>query len=224
MHRCLSKAPDVPKLNLTCQNHKRIFDIAPALCEIAVVEVVRLRNSHILMKIEMWVAIWGALTGTFATAYNLSQWFLDRARLKVEGKIDVVHTTRIDVVLTISAVNIGRRPVSVKSVAAFLSNEPANIQTPIGLSPQQRAEFLNTAQRFLVSSELVLFGSRAELPVVLKPDGGQEVWKCSLPKGVKFLTYKKGDEENGRACVQLTSGKKVFCDFLLLSDDQWPPL
>ncbi|MGA3144874.1 MAG: hypothetical protein ABSF10_17885 [Verrucomicrobiota bacterium] len=170
------------------------------------------------MKIELWVALWGAVTGTFASCYNIRQWFLDRAKLKVEANIAIEHTDRLRVVLTISAVNVGRRPVSIRRVGAFLAETNAPI--PQGLSPERSAEVTKIMRETLVSSELTLFGGREEKPIELNPDGGQHVWKCSLPERLKFLRDSKGDEEVGKAYVELTSGKRVFCDFLLLPDDK----
>jgi len=174
------------------------------------------------MKGELWVAIYGALTGTIAIALQIRQWLVDRARLKVEGAISIVNTDKMRVVLSISVVNNGCRPVNIRRVGALLAKE--SVTVPQGLSPQGRAEELKKLQDLWEYSELTLFGGRDEKPIYLDPDGGHHVWESPISKGLKFLSESKEDEQTGRAFVELTSGKKVFCTFLLLNDDQWPPL
>jgi hypothetical protein len=173
------------------------------------------------MKGELWVAIYGAVTGTIAIASTIRQWWLDRAIVKLEGAIAIVHTDEMKVVLRISAVNNGRRPVNIRRVAASLSKE--SVTVPLGLSPERRAEELKKMQDMWVSSEFNLFGGQEEKPFQLNPDGGHHHWECVVPKGLKFLSNSKGDEKVGKAFVELTSGKKLFCTFLLLNDAQWPP-
>jgi hypothetical protein len=173
------------------------------------------------MKGELLVAIYGALTGTIAILVQVRQWRLDRAILKVEGAISIVNTDKIRVLLSISVVNNGRRPVNIRRVGALLAKESVSI--PLGLSPQRKAEELKKLQDMWQYSELTLFGGRDEKPIYLDPDGGHHVWKSAISKGLKFLSESKGNEQVGKAFVELTSGKKVFCTFLLLNDDQWPP-
>jgi hypothetical protein len=160
------------------------------------------------MKGELWVAIYGAATGTIAIASTIRQWWLDRAILKPEATISIVQTDKTRVVLTISAVNNGRRPVRIKHVGALLAKE----SSPVDM------------QAFWDSSELTLFGARGEKPIELSADGGQTIWNMQFMKGTRFLHHTNKGEQYGKAYVELTSGKKVFCTFLLLNDDQWPPL
>ena len=176
------------------------------------------------MKVELWVAIYGAVMGTIAsgiaTAHVIWQLFHDRANLDVKGQISFVHTDRMRVILRISAVNNGRRPVSVRSVAAFLAKE--SLPIPQGVSPDRSAEVLELNQAKLISHQLNIFGGRGEKPFQLDPDGGEQTWDIHLYKRVQFQKHTKGNEELGMACVELTSGKKVLCDFLIPKDEHWP--
>src|ERR1035437_2496221 len=105
-----------------------------------------MRDCLCIMKGELWVAIYGAATGTIAIASTIRQWWLDRAILKPEATISIVQTDKTRVVLTISAVNNGRRPVRIKHVGALLAKE----SSPVDM------------QAFWDSSELTLFGARGE--------------------------------------------------------------
>jgi hypothetical protein len=171
--------------------------------QIVIVSHPRLWHWHFIMKVD-FLALWGAFTGTIAIAIQTRQWWLDRAILKVEANIAIVRTDRLDVVLTISAVNNGRRPVNIRRVGALLA----------------KASAPTLMQDAWVSSEWNLFGGREEQPIQLSADGGHHDWKCVVRKGLKFLSGSKGDEKVGKAYVELTSGKRVFCDFLLLPDDK----
>jgi len=176
--------------------------------EIVIVSHPPLRDCHCIMKGEFLVAIYGALTGTVAIASTIRQWWLDRAILKLEANISIVQADAMRVVLTISAVNNGRRPVRIKHVGSLLAKE----SVPIDM------------QMFWDSSELTLFGARGEKPIELSADGGQTIWNMQIKKGTQFLHHNNNKGERyGKAYVELTSGKKVFRTFLLLSDDQWPP-
>lgn len=112
------------------------------------------------MKVELWVAIYGAVTGTIAIASTIRQWWLDRAILQVKANIAIVNTDRLRVMLSISAVNNGRRPVSIKHVGALLDR--TSVPIPLGLSPERSAEVSKAMQIASVSSECTLYcsGSR----------------------------------------------------------------
>ena len=172
-----------------------------------------------------FLAWWGAVTGTIAsglaTAHIIWQWRVDRAELKIEGDMSIVHTDRVYVVLTISVVNNGRRPVRIKRVAAFLTKASVPILPP-GLSPEQRADLSKALLSGLTSHELCLFGGPGEGPIELSPDGGHQVWKYPLTKDVEFVTHSKGVEQCGGGYVLLTSGNKICFKFTLLHNDQWP--
>jgi hypothetical protein len=172
------------------------------------------------MKID-YLALYGAVTGTIAIAFTIRQWWVDRANLKVDGAISIEHTDATRVMLTITAVNNGRRSVMVKSVCVFVRNNSMLI--PQGASPAQMDAFskLNLAE---LTFQLVLWGARNEMPIELGPDGGQHIWKVPLSKDAKFLSESKRKENFGKAYVELTSGKQTFCKFRLLKDNEWPPL
>jgi hypothetical protein len=171
------------------------------------------------MRVD-YLALWGAVTGTIATFHLIWQWFVDRANLKLEGDISIVHSDSLNVVLSVSVVNDGRRPVRIKRVAAFLTKTSAPI--PAGLSPVHIAEVSKTMSANLTSHELYLFGGRQEEAIELSADGGYHLWKCRLTKDVEFLAHSKGDEQYGSGYVMLTSGKKILFTFNLLRSDQWP--
>jgi hypothetical protein len=114
------------------------------------------------MKGELWVAIYGALTGTIAIALQIRQWLVDRPMLKVEGAVSIVHTDKMRVLLSISVVNNGRRPVNIRRVGALLAKE--SVTVPQGLSPRGRAEKLKKLQDLWEYSELTLFGGGMRSP------------------------------------------------------------
>jgi hypothetical protein len=172
------------------------------------------------MKIDL-LALYGAVMGTAAFFFQTRQWWFDRAILKVEGAISIVHTDKMSVILSISAVNNGRKPVSIRSVDVFLTRE--SVPIPQGLSPERREEIVKLNQAKLVSHGLNLFGGRGGRPIELSPDGGQQTWEIPIHEGLKFLSDSKGGEKLGKASIELTSGKKIFCTFPLLNEDQWPP-
>jgi hypothetical protein len=167
------------------------------------------------MKLEWYLALWGAFTGTIACAHLLRGWFHDRGRLKVRGEMSVDYGRRLVVLLTIRAVNLGRRPVRISKVAALLSK--SSMPVPPGTPPERAAEL----QKGLVSSEICPSGDRGEQVVELSPDGGQHTWELPLPQHVNFVCYAKRGEKLGKGYVMLTSGKKVFFGFPLLEDAVW---
>ena len=173
------------------------------------------------MKPELWIAVYGAVTGTIAVAHQVSQWFLDRANVKVTGQIAIESTDRLAVVLSVRAVNVGRRPVKIRQVLVSLSTEAA--PWPAGLPPEKTAEFKQMHAVHWVSSERYLFGARGEKALELSPDGGDYTWRTEIQKGVRFVSDTKQGEKYGKGQVVLTTGKKVPFNFLLLKDDQWPP-
>jgi hypothetical protein len=172
------------------------------------------------MRIELWVSVWGAVTGTFGAAYGLRQLYLDRAKLKVEAKITVQYTHRINVVLTASVVNVGRRSVRIKEVSAYLTKSALPI--PIGLSPEKADEMRRAREAGHSESLLCLFGSRGESAFELKPDGGEHNFSKEIPEGCRFLSDTEFGEKHGRGYILLTSRKKLPFRFLLLPDDKWP--
>lgn len=177
----------------------------------------RLPDCQFRMKVD-YLALWGAVTGTIATLHIVWQWFVDRANLKLEGGISIVHTDRLNVVLRVSAVNNGRRPVRIRRVVALLSKTCP----PPGLSRERSAELSKTGGANLVSVELQLFGGKEEA-IELSPDGGNHLWECPLTKDMEFLSHSEGADQYGKGYVMLTSGKKIFFTFNLLRSDQWPP-
>ena len=170
------------------------------------------------MKVELWVAIYGAVTGTIAIASTIRQWWLDRAILTVKANVSIVNTDRVRVMLSVSAVNKGRRPVSISTVGALLTTDsPSTTQM---MSAERSVELVKNLP--CNSHSLLLFGGRDERPTQLSPDGGQETWASPIPRQMRFLGHKKGNEELGTAYVELTSGKKLSCDFPILKDEFWP--
>ena len=166
------------------------------------------------MKID-FLALYGAVVGTIAILLQLRQWWLDRAILKVEASIirhespmEKLESERITFNLVIRAVNNGRRPVTVRTVGAFLA---------VSLLPDENGFVPEEA-----SAETLLFGGTTGNTIEISPDGGQRTWEQRIFKGRQFLSHKKGNEQYGKAYVELTSGEKAFCDFRLRKDNEWP--
>jgi len=169
-----------------------------------------------------WLGLCGAITGTVALLLNLRQWRHDRANVKVTAEVSItntdinrhVHTVSF-VVLTISVVNIGHRPASVKRVWVPITNE--SIPFPPGLTPEVLQNMRDTLQQ----TELVVFGGGNEKPIDLKQDGGHFQWTIQIKKGIKLLPDPK-DKDSGNVFVELTSGDKILGKFYMLPADKWP--
>lgn len=151
--------------------------------------------------------------------------FVDRGRLKVKADVIVQHTDHLAIVLRVTAINVGRRPLRIKKVVALL--DTSQLPIPAGVTPEVRAQIEQLQaglKGHLVEHSLPLFdGEHENDSIELSPDGGDYTWSRPIGEGMKFLSERKRSREYGNGYILFTSGKKVPFRFLLLSPDNWPP-
>lgn len=168
-------------------------------------------------KIMLGLSIWGGITGTIAIFRPM---YHDRARLTVDAGMALWNSDHV--VITVRAVNHGRRPLNIDRVAILCSD--ASIPAPVGMPPDKLAEF--QALQKSVSSmakEICIFGDQNNPSSVdVSPDGGEKTFSSPWFASDPGFSYKmrKGDKV-GRGYVRLTSGKKVFFDFCMLNEGAW---
>lgn len=132
--------------------------------------------------------------------------------LNVHGALSIVHDQYVGVLLTITAVNVGKCPVTTSRVAVLLSKSSAPL--PQGISEERAAEM----RAHLTASEI---SPAANQVVELSSHGGQHQWEMALQHRLEFQAHTINGQTMGRGYVMLTSGRKLYFDFILLQDSVW---
>lgn len=149
-----------------------------------------------------WAGIWGALTGTAALVIQLFQYFADRPKLMFEASMGIssdVNSGR-KFFAGLSLVNHGRRPVKIERAGIILPKGKL-----LGITSDR--------------SEYVLFDASNKGKLAdLFPDGGKITFtEKDFPKDIARQMHQQFKQ--GKAFVQLTSGKVLTATFLLVNPD-----
>jgi hypothetical protein len=116
-------------------------------------------------------------------------------------------TGKREIVLIVTVVNVGNRPVFVQHVRAVLN-------------PQQLSVVGNPNIKMKADSSELTAHQQNQI-VEIKPHGGIHIWQMPFPKKPDFQVIQKGGEQYGNGYVELTSEKKEKFTFLILPDEAW---
>jgi len=170
------------------------------------------------MKPELILGIWGAVTGSIACFHNLRQWRHDRANIKIDASMKVISDERgLRTSIVISGVNRGRRIAKIKSISVML--EKGHFPVPAHLTGEAREQFIRTMQGAETSgvthSSTLTYAHRVDLD----PDDGSFEWELPVKDNVRLMRKKKRKNIWGKGFLELTSGKKLWFRFIIISDE-----
>jgi len=127
----------------------------------------------------------------------------DSVKLEVTASLALENTDTRHGLLTIKALNLGSKVVRIRRVAVVLKRD----------EPMKGSALVN------VSSELNI-GQKQTL-VKIEGDEDMHEWQQILRFKPNFEVHEKEGERYGKGYVELTSGKRVEFEFLLLPDSAW---
>jgi len=125
------------------------------------------------------------------------------SKLEVTASLALENTNTRQGLLTIKAVNFGSKVVRIRRVAVAL--KPDELIKGSGIVP--------------VSSELNI--GQKQAVVNIEADEDMHEWQQVLRFKPNFEVHEKESERYGKGYIELTSGKKVEFEFLLLPDSAW---
>jgi hypothetical protein len=126
----------------------------------------------------------------------------DSIKLEVTASLALEETDTRHGLLTIKALNLGSKVARIRRVAVPLKPEPIKGSALVPVSSE-----LNIGQKQAV--------------VKIEGDEDMHEWQQVLSFKPNFKVHEKEGERYGRGYIELTSGKRVEFEFLLLPDFAW---
>ena len=152
---------------------------------------------------EAWLAKMNLLTAENQKLKNEAE--NNNIKLETTCSLGLERSNTLHVLLTIKALNVGKRIVRIRRVAILLdSTVPILEGVTVGLV------------------ELTIGQKRAV--VEIEGDDGMHEWQQVLNANPHFRVHEKDGEKCGRGYIELTSGRHIEFDFPLLPDDTWSKL
>jgi len=159
-------------------------------------------------KTTLVIALWGAITGTFAVCIQAIQHFSDRAKLEIKAsmsqRIDrAIEIARLSVDVEVS--NHGRRPLTIEHIGVILPDKPND--DPKVLARRTHA---------------TLFDADLGQQVLRLGEGDKKIFRYDFfPQTHARALWEKG--KTARAFARLTNGKEHFATYFLIDPAGFPP-
>ena len=131
----------------------------------------------------------------------------DNIKLEITSSLALEHDVTLHGLLTIKAVNYGKKVARIRRVAIYTEPAPL-LPMPQGVT--------------LTSSELNI--GQKQAVVEIKGDEDMHEWQQVLNRNPRFLAHEKNCEKYGKGYIELTSGKQIEFEFVLMPDDAWGKL
>lgn len=124
--------------------------------------------------------------------------------LEVTATLEMEHTDTLHGLLTIKALNTGNKVAKIRRVAVLVAPERMTVGD----------------RTFIPDSSEFIIGQKQAV-VQIEGDDGMHEWQQVLKFKPNFEVQEREGERYGKGYVELTSGKKIDFQFLLLPDSAW---
>lgn len=186
------------------QDRRQLEDIMDELKE-----ALPANKASLLKGAEDWIVKHKELLGTAAKAVGKAIGLSPEeppssVKLEVTASLAIEHTDTRHGLLTIKALNSGTKVARIRRVAVLLVPEAQTIGGST-LTP--------------ISSELNI--GQKQAVVQIEGDDNMHEWQQVLKFRPHFEVHERAGERYGKGYVELTLGKKVEFEFLLLPDSAW---